>query len=130
MKSKMEHITSIAVIKKKSKMRDRDLFFLLRNTNQYKSFKSNFSRQKNVLYVKKLIVDRSIIHFKKKVIQLKNLKINIFIYESNWISIKTYTTELSNMKTKILMKRFNFSIRWSLILKHITQILIDSKTLN
>ena len=30
--------------KEKSKMRDRDRFFRLRNTNQHKSFKSNFSR--------------------------------------------------------------------------------------
>ena len=64
-------------------MRSRDHFFRSRNTDQHKSFKSSFSRQKNVLYVRKSIVDLSIIHFKKKVIQSKNLKTDIFSYESD-----------------------------------------------
>ena len=90
--------------RKKSKMRNRDRFFRSRNTNQHKSFKSSFSRQKNALYVKKSIVDSSIIHFKKEMIQSKNLKTNIFSYKSNQVSIKICSTESSNMKTKVLMK--------------------------
>ena len=100
----MKHIISIVISKKKSKIRNCDRFFRSRNTNQHKLFKSNFSRQKNALYVKKSIVDSSIIHFKKEVIQSKNLKINIFSYELNQISIKICNTESSNMKTKISMK--------------------------
>ena len=63
-----------------------------------------FHVKKNVLYVKKSIVDSSIIHFKKEVIQSKNLKTNSFNYESNQISIKICSIESSNMKTKISMK--------------------------
>ena len=63
-----------------------------------------FHVRRNALYVKKSIVDSSIIHFKKKVIQSKNLKTDIFSYGSNQISIKICSTESSNMKTKISMK--------------------------
>ena len=35
-------------------MRNRDRFFRLRNTNQYKSFKSSFSRQKKYFVCKKI----------------------------------------------------------------------------
>ena len=40
--------------KKRSKMRDRDRFFRSRNTNQHKSFKSSFSRQKKCFVCEKI----------------------------------------------------------------------------
>ena len=54
MKLKIKHITSIVIIKKKSKMRNRNHFFRLRNTNQYKSFKSNSLRQKKCFVCEKI----------------------------------------------------------------------------
>ena len=69
-----------------------------------------FHVKKNVSYMRKSIVNQSIIHFKKGLIQSKNLKINIFIYESDQISIKMCNTESLNTKAKMLIKQLNFSI--------------------
>ena len=69
--------------------------------------------------MKKLIVDQLITFNKNEMIQSKNSKMKNFIFESNLILTKKFINESLNAKTKILRKRFIFSINQLSILKHI-----------
>ena len=132
MKSKMKCFSSIVVIKITNRIIAIEIVHTWNRATHFFENHLNFrfNVKKNISCVKKLTVDRLITFSKNEMIQLKNLKIKNFMFESNSISIKKFINESLNMKIKTKIKRFIFSTIWSLILKHIMLILINSKKLN